>query len=998
VEGHIAAVRGGDREVARAVALRGELVDEVGALRATAALPGLRDPATIEGRARLGARRRTLEIAQLSIAYPGASWELTSPAELTFAGPSVDRLELVAGGQRVAIVGGLRPRGELDARAEVAGIDLARLPAGVLPAGEAIRGTIAAEVSATGTIARPELAATFHVADGAARGLDGLSLVGSARWSGGERRVVGSVAASRRDGGTVEVDADLPVPLSRRAGERLLLRVRGRDLPLEELLAALGSAEPAAGVLGVDAVLEGTPGAPSLSLSATVADGEWRDLDGLAVDLACEGGGGRLRVSAHGAVSASGEIALDAEVPLELAAVLERPAPALRALRAAPLEGNVSAKAIELRALAGRLGLPDGLSGVVDARAAVSGTLAAPRATAALDLARASVAGWRDLGAHVDVVLGDEQVSVGGRLHGGGADAARFQAALRAPVERLRSLDAIAAAPLAAEVIVPRFALAPAAPPDLALAGTLDGRLAATGTLRRPVLDAALTGEAITIDSRPLGAGRLVARYAAGRAAAELELSASAGGTLRANLTTAGEVGLGVPPERLAEAPSELTASAQALDLGFLAAAAPGVVRSAGGTLSLELRASGPLARLAPRGSLRVNDGKLAVSELGEWTGIAVDAEVTEDAVELRQLEVHRGGGKLSAGGSLRGLRKGKAALEARLAADAFTVTRAGQDLATLDLRADVRGSYEAGTLAVDVHVPRGVIRLPKRSPRSLQPLEARGDIVVGRRAERRRRARAAQETATVAAAATAPVRPFTVTTRVRVDRNLFVKSDDPKVDLELRADVEWERAGSEQYAQGFVEVIRGTVEPVGGRTFVVERGRVQFTGGPPTAAMLDVEAKYNNPAAIVTVKVQGPATKPQIELESQPQMDDAQIAMLIATGRTEIKAGGGGVEMKGEAGKAALALLATQVFKDLVADKLPLDSVALEAGGVRAGKYLTDKIYVIYVRRFEADPLRGENVDEVRVEYQITPRWMFESRYGNAQAGGASLIWSKEY
>jgi translocation and assembly module TamB len=145
-------------------------------------------------------------------------------------------------------------------------------------------------------------------------------------------------------------------------------------------------------------------------------------------------------------------------------------------------------------------------------------------------------------------------------------------------------------------------------------------------------------------------------------------------------------------------------------------------------------------------------------------------------------------------------------------------------------------------------------------------------------------------------------------------------------------------------------------------------------------------------------VKVQGPATKPQIELESQPQMDDAQIAMLIATGRTEIKAGGGGVEMKGEAGKAALALLATQVFKDLVADKLPLDSVALEAGGVRAGKYLTDKIYVIYVRRFEADPLRGENVDEVRVEYQITPRWMFESRYGNAQAGGASLIWSKEY
>ena len=38
------------------------------------------------------------------------------------------------------------------------------------------------------------------------------------------------------------------------------------------------------------------------------------------------------------------------------------------------------------------------------------------------------------------------------------------------------------------------------------------------------------------------------------------------------------------------------------------------------------------------------------------------------------------------------------------------------------------------------------------------------------------------------------------------------------------------------------------------------------------------------------------------------------------------------------------------------------------------------------------------EKPDEVRVEYHITPRWNFESRYGNAQSGGASLIWSKDF
>ena len=37
-------------------------------------------------------------------------------------------------------------------------------------------------------------------------------------------------------------------------------------------------------------------------------------------------------------------------------------------------------------------------------------------------------------------------------------------------------------------------------------------------------------------------------------------------------------------------------------------------------------------------------------------------------------------------------------------------------------------------------------------------------------------------------------------------------------------------------------------------------------------------------------------------------------------------------------------------------------------------------------------------NTNEVRVEYQISRRWTLESRYGDAQSGGASLIWSKDY
>jgi translocation and assembly module TamB len=178
--------------------------------------------------------------------------------------------------------------------------------------------------------------------------------------------------------------------------------------------------------------------------------------------------------------------------------------------------------------------------------------------------------------------------------------------------------------------------------------------------------------------------------------------------------------------------------------------------------------------------------------------------------------------------------------------------------------------------------------------------------------------------------------------------------------------------------------------------------GAVRFTNGPPDAALLDFQAKYTNPSAVITAKVTGTLHSPDVKLSSSvPTMTDQDIALLLLTGRTEAKAGSGGVSgatTGQEAGMAVVGVLATQAFRTLVQDKLPLDTVAVDAGGFRAGKYVTDKIYVGYVRRWDADPTKYQNEDEVRVEYQISPRWMFESRYGNAQSGGATLIWSRDY
>ncbi len=90
--------------------------------------------------------------------------------------------------------------------------------------------------------------------------------------------------------------------------------------------------------------------------------------------------------------------------------------------------------------------------------------------------------------------------------------------------------------------------------------------------------------------------------------------------------------------------------------------------------------------------------------------------------------------------------------------------------------------------------------------------------------------------------------------------------------------------------------------------------------------------------------------------------------------------------------------VFATRVLRDALKDKLPVDSVALEPGQIRAGKYLSDKVYVDYVHRNSPNPELGENTNEVRVDYQLSRRWTLESRYGDANSGSASVIWSKDY
>jgi translocation and assembly module TamB len=149
---------------------------------------------------------------------------------------------------------------------------------------------------------------------------------------------------------------------------------------------------------------------------------------------------------------------------------------------------------------------------------------------------------------------------------------------------------------------------------------------------------------------------------------------------------------------------------------------------------------------------------------------------------------------------------------------------------------------------------------------------------------------------------------------------------------------------------------------------------------------------------------VQGEPGKLELKPTSDPPLSETEIYTLLATGHTSLRHGTGASSPAGEAASLVGSAAASQLQKTL-SSKLPLDVLSIEAGDsgiegskLEAGTYVNDRFYVGFKGRIGADPMRGENSNEVDLEYQLSKRWSVNGRYGDARAGGAGVNWRKDY
>ncbi|MER2266882.1 translocation/assembly module TamB domain-containing protein [Methylobacterium oxalidis] len=495
------------------------------------------------------------------------------------------------------------------------------------------------------------------------------------------------------------------------------------------------------------------------------------------------------------------------------------------------------------------------------------------------------------------------------------------------------------------------LSLARIASPSLALSGTLDGEAAVSGPAARPQGRYSLAlARLVTPETRRAGLPPVDARASGtlGEGRASLEARISAGRGVEASVTGS------LPVE-----------AGGALDLalrGTLEAALANSLLSAGGQrvggrVALDATVGGTLASPRVEGSATLSGGSFDDPLQGiRLTSIEGRAVGRGDAIVLERLTA-----ATRNGGTLRGEGRVSVAPEAGFPGSLrLSATRAElvssplmQAVASLDLSVSgplartPRVSGRVDVVSIDVAVP-------DRLPATVQPLP--GIRRVNTPPEMRARLGGRTEAGKAAAGKAAvrrrsrPAAPFDATLDVAVSapNRIFVRGRG--IDAELGGDLRLTGSSRDPRAVGAFEMRRGRLSVVGQR-LDFSRGRLTF-GGELTAPDLDFVAETKAAEVTARVAVTGAADAPAFALSSDPSLPQDEVlsrllfkkaaaklspfqALQLAQGVAQLSGGAGGVDVF------------EQARKGLGLDSLDVSTGASGGPALGASRYIGDRLSV---------------------------------------------------
>ena len=430
----------------------------------------------------------------------------------------------------------------------------------------------------------------------------------------------------------------------------------------------------------------------------------------------------------------------------------------------------------------------------------------------------------------------------------------------------------------------------------------------------------------------------------------------------------------------------DLSLKSEGINLEFLELLTSQVKRTSG-VLALDMQVSGTPDRPEHKGWIRLTDGDFYLVPLGQRFG-KIQAYVTfsEDRVALESFRVGDKKERLSASGQV---------LLDRFEVREFDLSVKARELEAVNwpelkatLQADLRltGDLKAPRLDGNAELTRAVVQLYSfvESPSdSFWTTSEFWKNLDGR-------------------------------VRVSTPRNVWIRDRDINVELEGDIDLVKDRQGLRIY--GSLNSRQGRYEFLN-TTFRIERAEIQFLGnvdinpdlyvlGTHPLRLISRQAGEPGEEAVISVIVGGSLLKPQVTLESDPFLSEADILSYLTIGRPAggaIGGEGGGFGLEGQAAGLVMGVAASQL-KRTIGAQLNLDVVEVDMGEgasltrVRVGKYIGSRLFITY-----SQELSSAGGQEVTVEYELLPHVTLEAqqRVGSEQQRdrqSLGIFWKKDW
>jgi autotransporter translocation and assembly factor TamB len=489
------------------------------------------------------------------------------------------------------------------------------------------------------------------------------------------------------------------------------------------------------------------------------------------------------------------------------------------------------------------------------------------------------------------------------------------------------------------------------------LQGMLSATLRIEGTAAAPTIRLATQAGALSLNKQVVGDVSAAIDYDLERASLTAELHQNAADHLTVNGSMPTSVSWNRGIKATLGNSVDLTVSSARLSLAQLGGLFPGEVRDFDGMAAVNLSVRGELRQPQATGSIMLTGVRGQIVPIGVRISDAQMIIALEPGgIRLETIEAHADRGTVSGNGELRlsGNLPGASAI--RLTFTQWPAINTAEYKATIGGHLSMDGTLSELRLSGQIEVLDGLIQPDLAFLGATSNLSIDQTIEVIRPGEHSERP---SDELTSSAGLTPPagslpllmLKNLAMKVGVIVHRNTWIRNPDAAAELEGNLDVEKQPGGNIRVI-GEVRTVRGSINYYN-HQFTLQTGVFSFTGGPKIDPQLDIDAQYRVSNYIIDILVGGTASKPTLQLKSQPELAQADILSLMLFGKTTDALGQGQrIDLEQQATKLATGVAAQQVGS-AVASAIGLQGLGISmenigsGGGLGIGRYLGENAYV---------------------------------------------------